>query len=77
VPHEDLVKVVEIHQPGMLITVITGPMPGSLETYFKKLSTDFPNATVLASGIQTTRFQSEKVGNVQTFSTPTELQRFF
>ncbi|MBT1708015.1 MerR family transcriptional regulator [Fulvivirgaceae bacterium PWU5] len=77
VPYEDLVKIVEIHQPGILITVITGPLTGSLETYFKKLSTDFPNATVLASGVQTTRFQGEKLGNVQIFSTPTELQRFF
>jgi DNA-binding transcriptional MerR regulator len=77
VPYEDLVKIVEIHQPGILITIITSPLTGSLETYFKKLSTDFPNATVLASGVQTTRFQGEKLGNVQTFSTPTELQRFF
>jgi DNA-binding transcriptional MerR regulator len=77
VPHEDLVRIIAIHQPGILITVITGPLPGSLETYFKKLSADFPDITVLASGVQTTRFQGEKVGNVQTFSTPAELQRFF
>jgi hypothetical protein len=77
VPYEDLVKIVEIHQPGILITIITGPLTGSLETYFKKLSTDFPNAIVLASGVQTTRFQGEKVGNVQIFATPAELQRFF
>jgi DNA-binding transcriptional MerR regulator len=77
VPHEDLVKIVEVHQPGFLITIITSPLGSSLENYFKKLSTDFPNVTVLASGVQTSRFQGEKMGNVQTFSTPTELQQFF
>jgi DNA-binding transcriptional MerR regulator len=77
VPYEDLVKIVEIHKPGILITIITSPLTGSLEAYFKKLSADFPNATVLASGVQTTRFHGEKVGNVQTFTTPAELQHFF
>jgi DNA-binding transcriptional MerR regulator len=77
VPHEDLVKIVEVHQPGILITVITGPLGVSLENYFKKLSADFQGITVLASGVQTMKIQGEKVGNVQTFSTPTELQHFF
>lgn len=73
-PHEDLVNIVAVHKPQFLITSITSPTAISLDSYFKKLNDDFPNQTILASGYQLLRYQGIKVGNVQTFTTATDLK---
>jgi MerR family transcriptional regulator, light-induced transcriptional regulator len=74
-PHEDLVKIVAIHQPELLITSITSPTAITIESYFKKLHEDFPRQTILASGYQLLRYQGIKEGNVQTFTTVNDLQK--
>jgi DNA-binding transcriptional MerR regulator len=75
VPHEDLVAVMESHKPDLLITSITSPPLEPIERYFKRLTTDFANYTVLASGLQVQRYQGLKVGNVQTFLTADQLKQ--
>jgi DNA-binding transcriptional MerR regulator len=73
-PHEDLVRIVSVHNPEMLISSITSPTALSIESYFKKLREDFPNQTILVSGYQLIRYQGLKVGNVQTFTTVSDLK---
>jgi len=75
VPHEDLATIVESHKPDLLITSITSPPFEPIERYFKRLATDFPDYTVLASGLQVQRYQGLKVGNVQTFLTADQLKQ--
>ncbi|HEY9046842.1 MAG TPA: MerR family transcriptional regulator [Ohtaekwangia sp.] len=74
VPHDDLVGVIEVHQPDWLVTSITTPVSGSVENYFKKLSHDFPGITIYASGMQTSRYKGLKVHNVHVFSTAMEFK---
>jgi DNA-binding transcriptional MerR regulator len=74
VPHEDLAAVVESHKPDLLITSITSPPFEPIERYFKRLATDFPAYTILASGLQVQRYQGLKVGNVQTVMTADQLK---
>jgi MerR family transcriptional regulator, light-induced transcriptional regulator len=76
VPHEDLASIVESHRPDLLITSITSPLLESIERYFKRLATDFPTYTILASGLQVQRYQGHKIGNVQTFQTADQLLGF-
>ncbi|MBL7857023.1 MAG: MerR family transcriptional regulator [Cyclobacteriaceae bacterium] len=53
VPHEDLKSVYETHHPEIIITSLTAANPsGTMEHYLKKMSDDFPNAKILASGYQ-------------------------
>lgn len=76
VPHEDLIKVYEVHQPNLMITSITSNLATPIETYLSKLSKDFPNTTILASGAQTVRFKGIKMGNIQTFNSAQHLMNF-
>jgi len=76
VPHEDLAAIVESHKPDLLITSITSAPSEPIERYFKRLAADFPNHTVLASGLQVQRYQGLRVGNVQTFLTADQLRQF-
>jgi MerR family transcriptional regulator, light-induced transcriptional regulator len=76
VPHEDLVSVVQSHKPDLLITSITSPLMESTERYFKRLATDLPSYTILASGLQVQPYKGIKVGNVQTFTTADQLVGF-
>jgi MerR family transcriptional regulator, light-induced transcriptional regulator len=74
VPHEDLKKVVELHKAQILITSLTSvPAPKNVESYLKKLSTDFPTTTIYTSGylIRNTAFMLPK--NVHLFEKATEL----
>jgi MerR family transcriptional regulator, light-induced transcriptional regulator len=73
VPHEDLVKVFEVHQPQLLLTSITSPLSEPIELYFKKLSENFPKAQILVGGLQVTKYKGLTVINVQTFGTALEL----
>jgi MerR family transcriptional regulator, light-induced transcriptional regulator len=74
-PHEDLVKIVAVHKPELLITSITSPTALSIDSYFKKLQEDFPDQTVLVSGYQVVRYAGLKVGNVQAFTTVSDLRK--
>lgn len=73
VPHEDLLSVVQIHQPQILITSIISPMK-NIEQYFEKLSHDFPAAQIYASGMQTLHFKDTSINNIRFFSTALELK---
>lgn len=76
VPYGDLVKVVHIHQPEILITSITSPQAEPIEAYFKRLTKDFPNTLILASGLQVHKYKGLRINNIQTLTTVDELQRF-
>lgn len=76
VPHDDLVKVFEVHQPDMMITSITSATSTPIENYFQKLSHDFPSTQILVSGLQVQKYKGLKVGHIQTFSTVAELKHF-
>jgi len=74
VPHEDLKVIYNIHRPQVLITsFISSPSVKHLEEYIRTLSSDFPDATILASGLllRTTAFRIPK--NVKPFYKSTEL----
>lgn len=74
VPYEDLKMVYQIHRPTILITsFISAPSPKQLENYIHSLSQDFPEATILASGLmlRNTAFLIPK--NVKPFYRATEL----
>ncbi len=73
VPHEDLKKVVQVHQPDMMITSITSSTNGNTEHYLKKLSDDF-QIPILISGYQVQRFTGTKTNNLQFFSRASELK---
>lgn len=76
VPHVDLVQVFDVHQPDMMLTSITSVPSIPIENYLHKLSASFPNTPILASGQQVQRYKGLKVGNIQTFSTVSELKQF-
>ncbi|MEO7990491.1 MAG: MerR family transcriptional regulator [Chryseolinea sp.] len=72
VPHEDLKKVVQVHQPDMMITSITSSTNGNIEHYLKKLSDDF-QVPILISGYQVQRFMGTRLNNLQFFTRASEL----
>jgi len=76
VPHEDLVSVYKVHQPDFMLTSIISPPPIPIEIYFQRLTKDFKHTKILASGHQVQLFKGSKVGNIQTFSTAMELNKF-
>ncbi|HEY3405543.1 MAG TPA: MerR family transcriptional regulator [Ohtaekwangia sp.] len=76
VPHEDLIRVCEMHQPDLLLTSITSVPPLSVERYFTRLTKDFQDRLILASGVQTHSFKGAKVGNIQTFINALDLKNF-
>jgi DNA-binding transcriptional MerR regulator len=75
VPHDDLIKVVDVHKPDLMVTSITSSLGIPIETYFQKLQHDFPNYTILSSGAQVSRYQGLKVLNIQTFASALELKK--
>ena len=76
VPHDDLVSVYKVHQPDFMLTSITSNLSISIEKYLEQLANDFGQAKILASGYQVQKFNGEKVGAVQTFSTAMELNQY-
>jgi DNA-binding transcriptional MerR regulator len=53
VPYRDLKVICNIHKPEILITSMTSSPPANeFEKYIKLLSTDFPQATILVSGLR-------------------------
>ncbi len=75
VPHEDLKKVVQVHQPDILLTSITSYPDGNIEHYLKKLSDDFSHTPILVSGYQVQCFMDTKSNNLQFFSRASELTK--
>jgi DNA-binding transcriptional MerR regulator len=76
VPHDDLISVYKVHQPDFILTSITSTPPEPIETYLQRLTKDFKHTKILASGYQVQKFGASMVGNVQTFSTATELPNY-
>ena len=76
VPHDDLKSVYKVHQPDFMLTSITSTPPEPIEIYLERLNKDFQQCKILASGSQVQKFNGLKKGNVQTFSTATELNKF-
>ena len=74
VPHGDLKKIYSLHKPEIMITsLISVPVPSQFEKYMNSLSSDFPEATIFASGLmlRNTAFIIPK--NVKPFYKATEL----
>lgn len=76
VPHPDLISVYEVHKPELLVTSITTALVVPVEVYFETLNKDFPESRVLASGMQTQKFQGASLGNIQTFTNALELKNY-
>ena len=74
VPHEDLKKIIQVHQPDMMLISITSTPNGGIEQYIKMLTTDFQPITILISGYQVQRFVGTKTNNIQFFSRASELK---
>jgi DNA-binding transcriptional MerR regulator len=74
VPHRDLKAIYDIHRPRVLITsLISSPPASLLEKYIQTLSTDFSDATILASGRQLRNTAFLIPRNVKAFYKATEL----
>jgi MerR family transcriptional regulator, light-induced transcriptional regulator len=52
VPFDDLGQIAQIIKPKLIVTVITQPMEISVDEFLKKLSEQFPELKILASGYQ-------------------------
>jgi MerR family transcriptional regulator, light-induced transcriptional regulator len=76
VPHDDLISVFHVHQPDILITSITTSTNVPVEDYFKRLTSDFPNTLILASGQQVQQFEGAKIDNIQTFQKALQLHQY-
>ncbi len=74
VPHEDLKKIVQVHIPDILLTSITASFNISIDQYFKTLTSDFPQLSILISGYQTQKLSGTRMGNIVFFSRATELK---
>lgn len=67
VPHNDLVSVVDTHEPQTLVTSITTTMPKGIAAYLSLLSEQFPNKKILVTGLQTAEMTGKFPPNVQAF----------
>jgi DNA-binding transcriptional MerR regulator len=75
VPHEDLITVCKIHKPHLLITSMTSsPAIGVLDNYLKKLSTDFHDSKIFASGAVLRKSSFRFPSNLKFFETAAELK---
>jgi MerR family transcriptional regulator, light-induced transcriptional regulator len=74
VPHNDLISVFNVHQPDLMITSLITSTAAPVEDYLKRISVDFPNTPIMASGQQLQKFEFAKVGNVQPFKTVEQLK---
>jgi MerR family transcriptional regulator, light-induced transcriptional regulator len=75
VPHADLKTVCEIHRPHFLITSLTStPSVDSLNAYLQKLSADFPESKILATGAVLRKSSFKFPGNLKFFQNAIELR---
>jgi MerR family transcriptional regulator, light-induced transcriptional regulator len=69
VPYNDLVSVYNVHKPDLLVTALVTSSPRQYtEKYIARLSSDFPNATILISGTQVKTVDENKFRNVRIIS---------
>ena len=74
VPYTDLAMVYKLHQPDFIVTVLTSSFVNdSIEEYLQKLSSDFPKATIYASGYQLSDITYKLPTKVKLFKSPFEL----
>jgi MerR family transcriptional regulator, light-induced transcriptional regulator len=74
VPHNDLKTAYSVHRPEILITSLISSLPASeFEKYIHLLSSDFPDAIILASGLQLRRTAFHIPKNVRPFYKASEL----
>jgi DNA-binding transcriptional MerR regulator len=75
VPHNDLKAICEIHRPHFLITSLTSsPSVDLLNTYLQKLSADFPDSTILATGAVLRKASFKFPPNLKFFENAIELR---
>ncbi|MGB0368128.1 MAG: cobalamin B12-binding domain-containing protein, partial [Flavobacteriales bacterium] len=71
VPYDDVVKIVQAHNPDILVTAFVGNGTcGQMETYLNKLGKDFSNKTIFASGYQVCQQDCSMPKNVKSVHTP-------
>ncbi|MBP9151430.1 MAG: MerR family transcriptional regulator [Flavobacteriales bacterium] len=74
VPFSDLIKVVNAHNPDIIVTAFVASIPcESLLNYLVKLSNDFKDKTIVASGYQVCNFKLSAPKNVNAFQ---DVQQF-
>ncbi|HEY5917005.1 MAG TPA: B12-binding domain-containing protein, partial [Chryseolinea sp.] len=73
VPHNDLVSIFAAHLPDILLTSVTSTLTSSIAGYIEQLSNDFPDVSILMSGIQVREYQGTRIKNVQTFTSALDL----
>jgi MerR family transcriptional regulator, light-induced transcriptional regulator len=75
VPHEDLVQVVNHHNPDILITSLTSTLELiSTETYLKQISKQFSDKKILVSGYQVRELDAHFTENVTIFKASSVLK---
>jgi DNA-binding transcriptional MerR regulator len=71
VPYDDVVKIVQAHNPDILVTAFVGSGTcGQMETYLNRLGKDFNNKTIYASGYQVCHRDCSMPRNVKSVHTP-------
>lgn len=76
VPHEDLKTICKIHNPHILVTSLTSvPATTQLNNYIKKLSEDFPQALIFASGALLRKSSFTFPTNLRFFASAKDLQQ--
>lgn len=68
VPHSDLLEVVQIHKPDLVVTSITSPTTGGIESYLSNLQKELPSVQFLVSGYQAIKIAQKNIPNVKLFS---------
>lgn len=67
VPHNDLISVVNTHQPQTLVTSVTTTMPKGITAYLSQLSEQFSDRRILMTGLQAAELTGKLPVNVQVF----------
>jgi methanogenic corrinoid protein MtbC1 len=67
VPHNDLLSVIEVHNPDILVGYITSSPYGGVEAYLSKLQKSLPKLKLMVSGYQVARLQQKNIPNVYFF----------
>ncbi len=71
VPYNDVVKIVEAHNPDTLVTAFVGSGScGQLQGYLNSLGKDFKDKTIIASGYQVCHQQFATPKNIKTVHSP-------
>ncbi len=75
VPYQDLTVVFEEHQPNIIVSSFTTvPVANTVDTYLKRMATDFGNTAILISGKVLKKLKHELPSNVQIFSKAMEIK---